>query len=60
MFRYRFLRSAAIALGLYGLLGLFIAAAMLVVGISTFGQVTRLQRTLESERVALVGSIRTV
>ena len=60
MFRYRFLRSAAIALGLYGLLGLFIAAAMLVVGISTFGQVTSVQRTLESERVALVGSIRTV
>ena len=60
MFRYRFLRSAAIALGLYGVLGLFIAAAMLVVGISTFAQVITLQTTLESERVALVRSIRTV
>ena len=60
MFRYRFLKSAAIALGLYGVLGLLIAAAMLVVGVSTFGQVTSLQRTLESERGALVQSIKTV
>jgi hypothetical protein len=60
MFGYRFLRSAAIALSAYGLLGLVIAAAMLVVGISSFGQVTSLQKTLESERVSLVQSIRTV
>jgi len=60
MFRYQFLRSAAIALGMYGVLGLFIAAAMLIVGITTFGQVITLQTTLESERVALVQSIRTV
>ena len=60
MFGYRFLRSAAIALSVYGLLGLVIAAAMLVVGISSFGQVTSLQKTLESERVSLVQSIRTV
>src|SRR5258708_12648143 len=60
MFRYRFLRSAAVALGAYGLLGLFISAAMLVVGTTTFGQVQRLQATLENERVALVQSIRTV
>jgi hypothetical protein len=60
MFGYRFLRSAAVALGLYGALGLFIAAAMLVVGYTTFAQVARLQKTLESERLALVQSIRTV
>src|SRR5260370_9869474 len=60
MFRYRFLRSAAVALGAYGVLGLFISAAMLVVGTTTFGQVQRLQATLENERVALVQSIRTV
>jgi hypothetical protein len=60
MFRYRFLRSAAVALAAYGVLGLFISAAMFVVGTSTFGQVTRLQATLENERVALVQSIRTV
>ena len=60
MFRYRFLRSAAVALGAYGLLGLFISAAMLVVGTTTFGQVQKLQATLENERVALVQSIRTV
>src|SRR5579859_1053899 len=60
MFRYRFLRSAAVALGAYGVLGLFIASAMLLVGTSTFGQVASLQATLESERVALVQSIRTV
>jgi hypothetical protein len=60
MFGYRFLRSAAIAFGLYGVLGLFIAAAMLIVGTTTFAQVGSLQTTLESERVALVQSIRTV
>jgi len=60
MFGYRFLRSAAVALTAYGVLGLVIAAAMLVVGVSSFGQVTSLQRTLESERVSLVQSIRTV
>jgi hypothetical protein len=60
MFRYRFLRSAAVALGLYGVLGLCIALAMLVVGTTTFGQMVTLQTTLESERVALVRSLRTV
>lgn len=60
MFRYRFLRSAAIALAAYGILGLAIAAAMLVVGISTFNQVASLQRTLEAERASLVQSIHTV
>ena len=60
MFRYAFLRTAAIALELYGVLGLFITAALLVVGYSTFSQVSSLQRGLESERAALVQSIRTV
>jgi hypothetical protein len=60
MVRYRFLRSAALALGVYGVLGLFIASAMLVVSISTFSQVEGLQRRLESERLSLVQSIRTV
>ena len=60
MIRYRFLRSAAVALELYGILGLAIAAAMLVVGISTFGQVASLQRTLDQERTSLVQSIRIV
>ncbi|MDQ3810456.1 MAG: hypothetical protein M3336_09210, partial [Chloroflexota bacterium] len=59
MFRYRFLRSAAIALGLYGVLGLFIAAAMLVVGASTFAQLQSLQGSLERERGSLVAAIRT-
>ncbi len=60
MFRYRFLRSAALALAAYGVLGLVIAAAMLIVGVSTFTQVASLQRTLESERASLVQSIHTV
>src|SRR6267143_5888546 len=60
MVRYRLLRSAAVALCAYGVLGLFIGAAMLVVGTSTFGQITTLQATLENERVALVQSIRTM
>jgi hypothetical protein len=60
MFRYRFLRSAAVALGVYGVLGLFIGVAMLVVGSTTFSQIALLQTTLETERVALVQSIRTV
>ena len=48
------------ALVAYGTLGLVIAAAMLVVGISTFSQVAALQGTLESERANLVQSIHTV
>src|SRR6266849_9246230 len=60
MVRYRLLRSAAVALCAYGVLGLFISAAMLVVGTTTFRQVLTLQATLENERVALVKSIRTV
>jgi hypothetical protein len=60
MFRLGFLRTAAIALEVYGVLGLFITAAMVVVGYSTFSQVTTLQRGLEGERASLVQSIRTV
>jgi hypothetical protein len=60
MVGHRFLRSAAVALCAYGILGLFIAAAMLAVGITTFSQVAGLQKTLESERSSLVASIRTV
>src|SRR6266849_2416704 len=60
MVRYRLLRSAAVALCAYGVLGLFISVAMMVVGSTTFGQVQTLQATLENERVALVKSIRTV
>jgi hypothetical protein len=60
MFGFRFLRSAAVALCLYGVLGLLIAAAMVVVGSATFTQVTRLQTTLERERGSLVRSIRLV
>lgn len=60
MFGYRFLRSAALALGLYGVLGLLIAVAMLVVGTTTFAQVASLTATLESERTTLIQSIRTV
>jgi hypothetical protein len=48
------------ALSAYGVLGMCIAAAMLIVGVTTFGKVEGLQTTLESERVSLVASIRTV
>jgi hypothetical protein len=44
----------------YGVLGLAITAAMLVVGVATFGRVSSLQASLETQRVALVQSIRTV
>jgi hypothetical protein len=59
MYETRFLRTAAVALGVYGVFGLIIAAAILFVGYSTFNQVASLQQTLESERLALVQSIRT-
>jgi hypothetical protein len=58
MFGYRFLRLAAVGLGLYGLLGILTAAAMLAVGFSAFEQVTTLQKTLETERTAVVQSVR--
>ncbi|MDQ6671345.1 MAG: hypothetical protein M3069_11455 [Chloroflexota bacterium] len=58
MFGSRFLRSVAVALWLYGLLGIVIAAGLLLVGYSVFSQVTGLQGTLEGERTAVVQSVR--
>jgi hypothetical protein len=58
MFGYRFLRSAAVALWLYGLFGVVMAAGLLIVGFSSFEQVMSLQKTLESERSAVVQSVR--
>ncbi len=60
MFRYRFLRGVAFALCAYGVLGIVITVAMLVVGSSTFTQVDSFQGTLERERASLVRSLRTV
>lgn len=59
MIGYRSLRIAAVALGLYGALGLLIGAAMLLVGLSTFDRVAGLSATLERERTSLVRSLRT-
>lgn len=59
MFRTRFLAIAAIALGIYGILGMLIGVAMLVVGITTFSSIDTLSKTLEGERASLVRSIRT-
>jgi hypothetical protein len=59
MVGYRALRAAAVALGLYGLLGLLIAAAMLVVGGATFTRLAVLSTTLERERASLVQSLHT-
>ena len=44
---------------LYGVLGIAVAVALLVVGSQTLNQVATLQTTLERERSALVRSIRT-
>jgi hypothetical protein len=55
---YRFLRFAAVALWLYGLLGICTAVALLIVGLSVFDQAMSLQRTLETQRTALVQSVR--
>ena len=59
MFGSRTLRTAAIALVLYGILGLGIAVAMVVVGSTTFNRIATLQASLERERGTLVGSLRT-
>lgn len=58
MFGSRTLRTAAIALMLYGILGLGIAAAMVFVGSTTFNRIATLQASLERERATLVGSLR--
>ncbi len=60
MFRYRFIRGAAVALCCYGVLALVIGAALLVLGSSAFTQVNGLQSGLETQRASLVRSIRTV
>jgi hypothetical protein len=59
MFRDRFLRTSAVALILYGVLGLFTSLALLVVGSTTLARIETLQTTLERERSSLVGSLRT-
>jgi hypothetical protein len=58
MFGYRFLRLAAVALWLYGVLGVVVAGAMLIVGFSVFEQVTSFQKTFETQRSAVVQSVR--
>ncbi|MGI9146315.1 MAG: hypothetical protein ACR2IK_07200 [Chloroflexota bacterium] len=58
MFGSRFLRSVAVAFWLYGLLGVAIAAGLLIVGNATFNQVTGLQSSLEVQRGAVVQSVR--
>ena len=60
MFSYRFLQGAAIALCCYGVLALAITAVVLFVGYGTFNQVDGIQAALETNRVALVRSLRTV
>jgi hypothetical protein len=59
MFGSRSLRSAGIALMLYGTLGLATGVAMLIVAATTFNQIMALQTALERERDTLVRSIRT-
>jgi hypothetical protein len=59
MFDRRFLRFAAIALIVYGILGLAVAAAITVVGISAFRQLNAMVGSLDQERDALVQVIRT-
>ena len=59
MFGSRSLRAASIALIVYGLLGLGIAVAMVVVGSATFTRIATLQTTLERERSTLISSMRT-
>jgi hypothetical protein len=59
MFGSRTLRTAAIALVLYGILGLCTAVAMVVVGSITFSRVATLQASLERERGNLVTALHT-
>jgi hypothetical protein len=60
MFGHRIVRFAAVSLALYGVLGLAVAAALVVVGFWTFDQVRSVQRSVETQRIAVVQSIRTV
>lgn len=60
MRRRALLRTAAIALIFYGILGLFVAAAMALVGYVTFSELDRLRTALDGERGALVSTLRTV
>lgn len=55
-----FLRPAALALQVYGIVGLFVAVAMAMVSYATFEQVERLRLSLNAERIALTESLRAV
>lgn len=56
---HRFLRLAAAALSAYGILGLLVALGLLLAGGSALNQLLAVDRSLETQRVALVQSIRT-
>lgn len=60
MRRSSLVRTAALALVLYGVLGFFVGGAMALVGWASFAQVQELQRTLDRERASLAQSLRTV
>jgi DNA-binding FrmR family transcriptional regulator len=59
MSRAAFGRLAGLALVLYGILGLFVALAVVVVGYSMFARVQDLARQLDSQRIAVASSLQT-
>jgi hypothetical protein len=58
MLGFRFLRVAAVALWVYGVLGILVAAVTLRVGMGAMDQAASLQTTLETQRTALVQTVR--
>lgn len=60
MVRSSFVRAAGLALALYGALGILVCVAVVVVGVKTFVHVQTLVGSLDQERVALAGSVRSM
>ena len=58
MLRRSFVRTAALALIFYGVLGFFVAGAMLMLGHATFSELERWRTALTSERGLVMPKLR--
>lgn len=60
MYRALFLRTAGVALAFYGVIGIFVVAATVLVGTTAFSEIARSREVLNQERTRVVDSLRTL
>lgn len=60
MYRALFLRTAGVALAFYGVIGIFVVAATVLVGTTAFSEIARSRVVFNRERTSVVDSLRTL